>query len=51
MKKQIAFLIVLATAASSALTAGPVESSKDVTPVQTAPPENPWSLPLRLTAG
>ena len=44
MKKQIALLIVLATAASSALTAGPVESSKDVTPAP--PPENPWSFTL-----
>jgi hypothetical protein len=44
MKKQIALLIVLAIAASSTLTAGPVESSKDVTP--TPPPENPWSFTL-----
>jgi hypothetical protein len=46
MKKQIALLIVLATAASSVLTAGPVESSKDVMPVPTPPPENPWSFTL-----
>lgn len=46
MRKQIAFLIVLVTAAISALTAGPVESSKEVTPVQTQPPENPWSFTL-----
>src|SRR5450755_4194757 len=44
MKKQIALLILLAAAAASTLTAGPVESSKDVTP---APPfENPWSFTL-----
>jgi len=46
MKKQIALLIVLATTASSVLMAGPVESSKDVKPVQTQPPENPWSFTL-----
>jgi hypothetical protein len=44
MKKQISLLLVLATAALSALTAGPVESSKDVTPAP--PPENPWSFTL-----
>jgi len=44
MKKQIALLLVLATAAFSTLTAGPVESSKDVTPAP--PPENPWSFTL-----
>src|ERR1700675_4313391 len=44
MKKQLALFIVLATAASSTLTAGPVESSKDITP--TPPPENPWSFTL-----
>jgi hypothetical protein len=46
MKKQIALLIMMACAASSVLTAGPVESSKDVTPVQTQPAENPWSFSL-----
>ncbi len=45
MKKQIAFIILLATAATAALTAGPVESSKDVPVVQT-PPEKPWSFDL-----
>lgn len=45
MKKQIALLIVLSTAAASMLTAGPVESSKDVPVVQT-PPENPWRFNL-----
>ena len=46
MKKQITLLLVLATAATSALTAGPVESSKDVPVVQTPPAENPWSFTL-----
>ena len=46
MKKQIILLIVLATAVSSVLTAGPVESSKDITPVQTQPAEKPWSFTL-----
>jgi hypothetical protein len=41
MKKQIALLIVLTAAASSTLTAGPVESSA---PAPT--PENPWSFTL-----
>jgi hypothetical protein len=42
MKKQIAILILLVTAASSMLMAGPVET----TSVQTSPPENPWSFTL-----
>ena len=46
MKKQVVLLIVLATAASSVLIAGPVESSKDVTPVQTQPAEKDWSFTL-----
>jgi hypothetical protein len=46
MKKQIALLTVLVMAGSSALTAGPIESNKDVTP--TSPPENPWSLNLTV---
>ena len=45
MKKQIALLIVLAVAVSSALVAGPVDSSKEVTTTQ-APPENPWRFTL-----
>jgi hypothetical protein len=44
MKKGIALIIGLVTAASSMLTAGPVESSKDVTP--TPAPEKPWSFTL-----
>ena len=36
MKKQIALLIVLATAASSVLMAGPVDSSKEVTATRDA---------------
>ena len=40
MKKQIALLMVLVFAASSVLMAGPVDTSKEVTAVQT-PPENP----------
>src|SRR6478735_3489486 len=45
MKKQIALLIALTFAASSVLTAGPVDSSKEVTTTQ-APPENPWRFSL-----
>lgn len=44
MKKQIALLIVLATAASSLLMAGPVESI----PVQQQPAETPWSFNLTV---
>jgi hypothetical protein len=44
MKKQLALLMVLAIAASSTLTAGPVESSKEVTPTPTA--EKEWSFTL-----
>ncbi len=43
MKKQIVLLIVLVTAASSGLTAGPIES-----PVQTRPAEDPWSFNLSI---
>jgi alkylhydroperoxidase/carboxymuconolactone decarboxylase family protein YurZ len=48
MKKQIALLIVLAIAASSTLTAGPAESSKDISP--TPPQANP-SSPTAQEAG
>ena len=44
MKKQLALLILLATAATAVVTAGPVELSKDVTPVP--PPEKDWSFTL-----
>ncbi len=46
MKKQIGFLILLVSAASSVLTAGPVDSSKEVAAVQTPPAEKPWSFTL-----
>jgi hypothetical protein len=42
MKKQIAILILLVTAGSPALMAGPVESTAE----QTQPAENPWSFTL-----
>src|SRR6202030_2305723 len=42
LKKQIAIWVMLLTAASSLLMAGPVES----TTVQTQPQENPWSFNL-----
>jgi len=45
MKKQIALLIALTFAASPVLTAGPVDSSKEVTTTQ-APAENPWRFSL-----
>ncbi len=45
MKKQIVLLIVLVTAVSSVLRAGPVESSQEVV-APTAPPESPWSFSL-----
>src|SRR6476469_6785103 len=46
MRRKQSFLFVLLVAATSAgLTAGPVESSKDVPVVQT-PPEKPWSFDL-----
>ena len=45
MKKQIALLIALVTAASSVLTAGPIET---VNQAQTAPPENPWGFDLAV---
>ncbi len=44
MTKQIALLLVQATAALLTVTAGPVESSQDITP--TAPPEKQWSFTL-----
>lgn len=44
MKKQIALFLLLAIAASPMLTAGPITSSKDVTPEPT--PEKPWSFTL-----
>ena len=50
MEKRIAFLLVLIFAASSALTAGTADSSKEVAPVQTPPPENPWSFSLMVYA-
>lgn len=43
--KKIVLLVVSITVAASALTAGPVESSKDVPVVQT-PSESPWSFSL-----
>jgi hypothetical protein len=46
MKRRIALFIVLVTGAFSVLTAGPVESSKDVTPAPTPAPENPWRFSL-----
>jgi hypothetical protein len=45
MKKQFVLLLVLVAAASPALMAGPVESSKEV---QTPPAENPWSFNLAI---
>src|SRR5450631_4479256 len=46
MKKQIAILVLLATAVSSVLTAGPVDSSKEVAAAPTPPPEKDWSFSL-----
>ena len=44
MKKEIALLVMVASAATSGLMAGPVDSGKEVTPAP--PPEKPWSFTL-----
>src|ERR1043166_2160723 len=44
MKKQIALFVLLTLAAAPMLTAGPMTSSKDITP--TPPEEKPWSFTL-----
>jgi hypothetical protein len=48
LSKQISIFVLLIAAASTGLATAPVESSKDVSVVQTQLPESPWSFNLAI---